>query len=503
MAAPVTVSLAKSRIGVSLPFLVALFVFGTVLCWGQAVLVDPDTYLHISVGRWILLHHAVPHVGIFSETMPNAPWVADEWLSEAILGLLYSIWGWNGLVFATAGSFAAALAILTRYLLNRLEPVHALIGTLSAAGMMLPHLLSRPHIFTLPILVVWFGTLVDAREHDRSPSLWLLPLMTLWANLHGSFMFGLVFVGIFAGEALFLARGHTERLAALKQWGLFGVLATAASVITPFGVFTLWLPFHVLQMKFAVAALGEWESTNFAQLQPLELWMMGGLALALINGVRLPFMRVVMILLLLHMSLVHRRNADLLGFVAPLLLAPSIGAFVRNHFPERASRPDHVFSRLAMPANFRGVVIAATVLLVASVLYLSHPLVRTPDPNAPTAALAAARENHLTDGRVFNQYGMGDYLIFSGIAPFIDGRAELYGDAFVKQNQQAVWGITDELPKLLDKYHITWTIFAAKGTAATLMGHLAGWRRVYADDTAVVYARAETSDTTRMKGAHE
>ena len=492
MTAPVTISLAKGRIGVSLPILVALFVFGTVLCWGQAVLVDPDTYLHVAVGRWILSHHAVPHVGIFSETMPNAPWVADEWLSEAIIGPLYNIWGWNGLVFATAASFAAALGILTRYLLNRLEPVHALIGTISAAGMMLPHLLSRPHIFTLPILVVWFGTLVDARERDRSPPLWLLPLMTLWANLHGSFMFGLVFVGIFAGEALFLARGHAGRLMVLKQWGLFGVLATAASIITPFGVYTLWLPFHLLQMKFATAQLGEWQSTNFKQLQPLELWMMGGLLLALINGVRLPLTRVIMILLLLHMSLVHRRNADLLGFVAPLLLAPSLGVFFRNHSRQRVSRLDQVFSRLALPANFLGLAMAGGLLLVASVIYLSHPLIRTPDPNAPVAALEAARENHLTGGRVFNQYGMGDYLIFSGIAPFIDGRAELYGDDFVKQDQQAVWGVTDELPKLLDKYHITWTIFAAKGsTAAVLMEHLPGWRRVYADDTAVVYARTE------------
>lgn len=489
MAAPVTVSLAKGRIGVSLPILVALFAFGTVLCWGQAVLVDPDTYLHVAVGRWILLHHAVPHVGIFSETMPTAPWVADEWLSEAILGLLYSLWGWNGLVLATAASFAAALGILTRYLLNRLEPVHALIGTASAAGMMLPHLLSRPHIFTLPILVVWFGTLVDARERDRAPPLWLLPLMTLWANLHGSFMFGLVFIGIFAGEALVFARGHDARLTVLKQWGVFGVLAVAASIITPFGIYTLWLPFHLLQMKFAITALGEWESTNFQQLQPLELWMMGGLALALINGVRLPWTRVIMILLLLHMSLVHKRNADLLGFVAPLLLAPSVGAFVRNHSRQRTSRLDHLFSRLALPANWLGLATVGGLLLVTTAVYLSHPLVRTPDPNAPVAALEAARENHLTDGRVFNQYGMGDYLMFSGVAPFIDGRAELYGDDFVKQDQQAVWGVTDELPNLLDKYHITWTIFAAKGTAATLMEHLPGWRRVYADDTAVVYAR--------------
>lgn len=489
MAEPASITFAKSRIGVSLPLLVALFVFAIVLCWGKTVLIDPDTYLHIAIGRWILAHHAVPHVGVFSETMSNAPWVADEWLAQAIIGLLYTVWGWKGLVLATALSFATALAILTRYLLRWLEPVHALIAAISAAAITWIHILARPHIFTLPIMALWFGALVAARERDRAPPLWLLPLMTLWANLHGGFMFGLVFVGIFVGEALVLAKTNTARLAVAKRWGLFGVLAVAASMITPFGVYTLWLPFHVIRMKFALSALFEWQSPDFQQIQALEIWLMAALVLTFTYGVRLPLTRIAMVLLLLHMTLVHKRNADFLGFLTPLLIGPSVGAQLRSRITQRVSRLDDTFSRLARPANFLGVIVVTALLLLASGVYLMRPLVRPPDPVTPAAALQAARENHLTDGRVFNQYGFGDYLMFSGIAPFIDGRAELYGDAFFKRYQQAVLGATDDLPKLFDEYHTTWTIFASDGTAAVLMKHLPGWRRVYADDTAVVYAR--------------
>lgn len=489
MEPPATIPLARSRFRISLPILVAVFVFGTVLCWGNTVLLDPDTYLHVAIGRWILAYHAVPHVGIFSETMPNAPWVADEWLAQAILGLLYTIWGWNGLVLATAVSFAAALGILTRYLLRWLEPIHALIAMISAAAMTVPHLLARPHIFTLPILVVWFGALVEARERDRAPPYWLLPLMTLWANLHGGFMFGLIFVGIFAGEALILAKTNMARLIILKRWGLFGVLAVIASIITPFGVYTLWLPFHVMQMKFALSALFEWQSPDFHQFQWLEIWLVGAIALALAYGVRLPPTRIAMVLLLLHMTLVHRRNADFLGFLTPLLIGESIGVQLRQRGKQGVSRLDKMFSRLAEPANAKGILVAAAALLIVSAGYLANPLERPPDPDTPIAAVQAARENGLTGGRVFNQYGFGDYLMFSGIAPFIDGRAELYGDEFFKRYQQAIWGGTDDLPSMLDQYHITWAIFAADGTAATLIAHIPGWRRVYADHTAVVFAR--------------
>lgn len=487
---------ARSRFHVSLPILVVFFAFLVVLCWGTTVLLDPDTYMHVAVGRWIVAHHTAPHVGIFSGTMPNAPWVADEWLAQAILGLLYDIWGWSGLVLATALSFAAALGLLTRYLLRWFEPVHALIGTISAAVVTWPHVWARPHIFTLPIMVVWFGQLVGAREHGRSPAYWLLPLMTLWANLHGGFVVGLVFIGIFAGEAVILAKTTIARLALLKQWLPFGFLAILAAVITPYGVHTLWLPFHLMRMKFALSAILEWQSPDFEHFQLLEVWLLAAITLALVYGVRVPLTRIAMILLLLHMTLAHRRDADYLGFLTPLLVGETIRAQMQSRALQRLSSLDKLFRRLAEPAHVFGTFIAVAALLIVSAGYLAIPLVRPPDPNAPIAAVEAAREDGLIGGRVLNEYGFGDYLIFSGVAPFIDGRAELYGDAFLKRYQQAIWGITDDLPKLLDEYQITWAIFSTRSYGATLMAHFPDWRRIYAGRIAVVYARINSTAET-------
>ncbi|MGH6991441.1 MAG: hypothetical protein ACREE3_16200 [Stellaceae bacterium] len=53
--------------------------------------------------------------------------------------------------------------------------------------------------------------------------------------------------------------------------------------------------------------------------------------------------------------------------------------------------------------------------------------------------------------------------------------------------------MSEELPGLLDQNHIAWTIFGAKTPAVTLMDHLAGWKRVYADDTAVIHVRADST----------
>ena len=39
--------------------------------------------------------------------------------------------------------------------------------------------------------MAWMVELFAARADDRVPRLWMLPLMVLWANLHGSFTLGL------------------------------------------------------------------------------------------------------------------------------------------------------------------------------------------------------------------------------------------------------------------------------------------------------------------------
>src|SRR6266481_1336786 len=117
MAVTATSASGRSRFGISLPLLLGLAVYTQILALSDRVLGDGDTYWHIAVGRWITAHHAVPYRGIFSATMPDAPWVAHEWLGEILLAGLFDHFGWTGLVAVTALCIAAALAMLLRVLL--------------------------------------------------------------------------------------------------------------------------------------------------------------------------------------------------------------------------------------------------------------------------------------------------------------------------------------------------------------------------------------------------
>lgn len=455
------------------PALVAFVAFAVTFAASARVLGDPDTLLHVAVGRWILAHGAVPSEDVFSYSAAGSPWVVHEWASEVVLAALYDAFGWAGLVAATASCFAATMAILARALTRRLAVEHALIGVAFAAGLCYAHLLARPHVLAWPLLVAWTVLMGRAKDEGRAPAPYAALVMLAWANLHGGFVVGLGLLGFFAAEAIFEASDGPAAKKAALHWGAFAILALAASLATPNGIAGWLLPFHLLRMDFALSTILEWRSVDFQSPQPLEPWLMLVLFGAFTLGLRLPVTRLALLLVLLHMALQHQRNAELLGFVSPLIAAPALAPQLR------ALATDKGGGRLAAR-------IAAIGLLVIGLGFAVYDLgwARVAPPPAPRSAMEYVKAQGI-DGPVFNDANFGDYLIFLGVAPFVDGRADLYGDAFLRR-----YAAVGEFPALAREYKFAWAILAPRNAHVALIEALTDWRRVYADAEAIVYVRA-------------
>lgn len=477
---------------ISWPAIVLCLTYLGFLAHGNALLGDPDTYWHIAVGRWILEHGAVPLHDPFSHTMRGAPWTAHEWLSEVLYFAAHQLGGWTGVAALAALAFAGALALLTRFLLQHLEPVHALMFIAFAAMLAAPHMHARPHLLAMPLMVIWTAHLARASDDGATPSLWMTPMMTLWANLHGSFTLGLALAGAFALEATLSARKNGQAVAAAKSWALFGGLSLAAALLTPHGIDGLLFTRKIFSGSYALDHIGEWQSPNFHATQPLEIWLLFGLAVALYQGLRLPLMRLLLLLGLLHLALKHGRNIELIGLLAPLVLAAPLAAHwrARRVAEHQLGKVDYIFQCLAQQASRRTASIIAIVLAMITLLAVQQNVLQ-PDPSAtPSAAVQAARDAHLS-GPVLNEYGLGGYLIYAGIPPFIDGRADMYGDDFLKEYTEAVsLHSPDSLPQLLQKYRIEWTLLPPTSPAVALLDHLPEWRRLYADEVAVIHVKS-------------
>src|SRR5262249_13360432 len=140
---------------------------------------DPDTLWHIGVGRRILQTGSFPWVDDLSHTFDGHQWIARDWLSEIIFALAYNAGGWRGVAGVTVCAIALTFALLFAELARQMRLTAALSIAMLAYTLSSIHFLARPHIFSYPVMVLWLAGLIRAVEARTSPSLLLLPVMTL------------------------------------------------------------------------------------------------------------------------------------------------------------------------------------------------------------------------------------------------------------------------------------------------------------------------------------
>ncbi len=327
----------------------------------------------------------------------------------------------SGLLLLFAVSMATTAGLLAYHLGKWLDwPRQALFVWL-ALCCMTASLLARPHLLALPLLEVWAAELVFARSEKRAPSLALLPVMSLWVNLHGGgFVVGLALTAAASAaiEALITDKDRAE----MRNWGIFLGGAVAAALINPHFVRGLLFPIIFMGVS-SLGNIGEWRPIDFSFPQPLELVAMGTIYYIVTRGVKIPRLRALMVLALLHLAFQHQRHQIVFGVLAPLLLAEPLSIGLTTA-PLSDTRHSHLMSRLAAGASALIIGLAMIRVLV--------PVRRSDSPVAPITALGRVPLT-LRAEHVLNDYSFGGYLIFSGVRTFVDSRAELYGDVFLRQ----------------------------------------------------------------------
>jgi len=458
---------------------IAFCVMFALLLFLPQILNDSDTLWQIRTGEWILDYHAIPAIDPFSFTAGDRPWFAHEWLAETLMALAYRTGGMSGIMILAAFASGLTAAILLHYLRRFLPGIHAVVALIVALSNAAPSMLARPHLLAWPCLALWCGGLATARADRAAPSFALLPVMLVWVNLHGSFMVGLLLPGAFMLEAL-LDPGSARRRV-LTTWTAFILAAWAVALLNPDFLAGVLFPFHLLGMK-SLAWIGEWEPTDFSRLQPLELMILAALALGLSGKVMLPSIRLLMFLGLIHGALSHSRNEQLLGIIGALVLAEPLGASLGRGHAEM------------LGAAWRFVAKGAAMLAaVAFVVRILLPL----NPERTGAAFAATLDHvpaSLRAAPVLNDYSLGGQLIFQGVRPFIDSRADLYGDAFLGRYRRVIWPDRDALTLALSEFGIRWTMFPSDHRIIPLLDGQPGWRRLVEVDGVVIHTHGDAME---------
>jgi len=456
-------------------FWLGVGVYVLLLVNGSILLGDSDTYWQMAAGKWIVDHNAFPRVDIYSFTKAGEPWISTSWLAQVLFAETYELGGWAGPITLAATSIAATFALLAFILSRRIPSMHAIIIALAALVLSSSHLFARPHVLALPFMLVWVSGLLSASESGRAPSFWLLPLITLWANLHGGFVFGLALIAPISFDAWWNADRSQRRSLALR-WVAFGICAFAACCATPYGWGAILASRKILELGELLHLIYEWMPADFSSFGRLEACIFALIAGALYCGVRLSPPRIILVLGLLHMALSHVRNVEIFALLTPLVVATPLS----SQFRLQADR----LVGMTLPIAS----VWAAILGVSTFAFAANHTFSPPANQSPAAAVAVLKAHH--SNRILNDLPFGGYLISRQLPVFIDGRAELYGEQFEMAYYRAVQlKDVDLFLNMLKSYDIDAVLLTPATPAVRLLDHLEGWQRIYSDETAVVHVR--------------
>jgi hypothetical protein len=451
---------------------------------------DPDYWWHVRTGRVIWEMRALPKVDIYSHTAAGRPWVMHEWLTELLLYWVQRHGGYiaNELIFGVL----AACTWGTVYRLCRLngmgEPGAALLA-LWSFRMACGSVNVRPQVLTA-LFAALYALVIALYLRGERRWLWSLPpLMVLWVNLHGGYVIGLVLLGIALGSML-LERLRGQPSPPLKPALAVGALTLAATLLNPHGLAALAYPFSYAGVANAsMRYISEWQSPDFHSLY--FLLFAAALLLGCFVGVgpsSLGLTGTLWFLVLSLMGLLSVRHIMLFAIVGVPVLASRLVDMVPYL---RKPLQEWQHPRLALAFWLVPVATIAIFLRQGN----EPQFGREPSSRTYPAGAVEYLQGEQARGELFNAYAWGGYLIYK-LYPqwpvFIDGRADVYGDALMDEYVK-VSRLQEGWEEVLCRQGVRYALLAKDEPLAVALRDIPGWSLLYAGKEERLYFLEDVS----------
>ncbi len=463
---------------------------------------DPDLWGHVRFGQAVLSrYHLVLH-DPYSYSVAGHYWNNHEWLTDVLMAAIFNHAGVFGLILLKLACTSVVIVALAAALAETGSSTLIQFGVLIESAVVLkPQLQFRPQSFTFALLAVLIY-LLTRDAYRRTGRLWLaIPLLALWANLHGGFIMGIAALGTYSvvsGLQDVMARRGYQRAIGLAAIAGAAILATLA---TPYGFATWEGVGHALRNPYTRAVIEEWQplaSAAMAHWRQHRLLISNydigivmiaatGISWALsIETVDLPLFAIAVLMAIAAFISTRNLPIAMIALAAPLA----------RHLP-RAWRSMVSTKESAKPQ--RSSLINQTVLIALSiVIFVQSGLfsrsLTSPDPY-PASACQFMKQHQL-QGNILGNFEWGDYLIWN-TAPeskvFIDGRYDTVFPfeiilKFVLFNFNLRGG-----DSILKDFPNDFVLIKPGSRSRKLMDARADWKLIYEDAASRLYARGDSA----------
>lgn len=474
-----------------------------------------DLWGHLSYGRWIWEHAALPATEPFLPLAQGVPLVDSAWLSQLLGFQVFALSGTMGLQAVMAGCVVGMLGILAYHIYHRTHRAsmaYLAIGTCLWLGIyqicvgfgVMPTLI-RPQIAGLVIYAWIFCRALSPQM--RLSDWYLIPLLTcLWANLHGSFIISpLILMTLSVGRGVDVWRRTGSLSRAVRDQRtmrlfLIAELACVAALINPYG-FALYTEILGFSSNLNLYDLLDWDPLTLRHGQGRAAAFS---ALLLIVLYRLTPRRVSFgeLLLLTGLGLLSMWALRMLVWVAipvayyTALHANAVYAKRRRSREGAANEPapyrTGLWSVVAVASVWIG--FALSPIGIFAIHGKHQPLKVSVSSDTPIGAVEyLAKRKEPLQGQVFNSYEWGDFLGWAGPAGM-----KLFVNTHVHLIPREVWQAYQTISMAgggwddqLDRYSVNYVIIDPR-QLKSLANQLKSddkWSKVYEDGISVIFVR--------------
>jgi hypothetical protein len=486
----------------TIPRLLTAIVFIAIFTMAVRVPADTDTWWHLAAGRYMVAQRAFFSADPFSHTFNGTAWYYPK-LGEIFLYGLYALGGWAALSLAVAGLVTASFWLVWRQI--EANPFVAAFSVVLGAIVSSVVWVARPQMISFLLTALTAYLLHRFKRHNGRLLPWLPLVMVLWANVHGGFAIGLMLMlAYLLGETVNHLTGHEDDpvipASRLKHLLLVIGLSLAAVAVNPY-TWRMWLyPFQTVGIDALRDFIQEWQSPNFhlPYVQPFAVMLLLILAAMARSRRSADWTDLALVGMWAMSALFAARNIAIFGLVtAPILARYADTAWIRQWEIWGYARPP-----FSAPGRLKPHRIELTLNWLLLTLIVAAALVKIYLPLTPTANLTAEQDSlpygavefirqHQPPGPMFNSYNWGGYFIFKlwpAYPVYIDGRTDLYDDAFIRR-YLGVMLADDDWAQVLADDGIRLVVIEQNSVLDKFLRRDSGWRELYRDDMAVIFGR--------------
>ncbi len=473
-----------------------------------------DAWWHLTTG-WVIANlHIIPRFDLFSYSAFGAPWITYEWLFELIQWLIYDHAGFYGLAAMKLVLACACTWLLfrTASYLTRSRSA-ALWGTIVFLWAAAPRIMDRPFLLGMCILAA-YCLILHKFVRTGTKWIWTMPFLQLiWINSHGGALLGLQVVFCFAlGESIQalaekrLGAGPAIPAERRRILWVTWLLCAGACVINPWGFEVFTFPFELAKMSSILGNTEEWLSLVHPRMggfiPPIIAlaWLAIG-ALSFISNARNARASHLMLFVMSSLLLLkgHRFVPEFLIVNVPLAMA-NFTPLAQRIKPARGGEL-YAWAQLALAFAISSLTLAFGIPVTVKGEMMRQVGIGTTAEFAPARMVDFLERNNI-HGRVFNDEGLGEYLIFRrwpNELVFIDGRTPVFGDKLIGEYLDAFRN-SRNFEALDRKYQFDYIVLPWFRAWEQRFFHnylwkSGTWRLVYAGNDGFVYLR----DTPKFK----